>query len=198
MGKLPALIVVDVQKDFCPGGSLAVPNGDEVVAPLNKILDLARRQGWVIVASRDFHPEKTTHFAQYGGTWPPHCVWGTDGAEFHPDLNLDYAIVVTKGMGAEEDTDSYSAFGARLPSGVKLAELLKSLEVDEVYVGGLATDYCVKATAIDAAKYGFTTWLFEDACRAVNINPDDGTKALDEMSLAGVKITSTDNFVKQS
>ncbi|HYE14451.1 MAG TPA: isochorismatase family protein, partial [Pyrinomonadaceae bacterium] len=136
-GDKRALIVVDVQNDFCPGGSLAVERGDEVVAPLNRLMEEFLSRGDVVVKSRDWHPAETKHFAKYGGTWPVHCVQGTRGAEFHPSLLDDPRIeVVSKGLG---DEDCYSAF-----DGTGLAEMLRSRGVREVWVGGLATDYCVK------------------------------------------------------
>ncbi|HEX8685937.1 MAG TPA: isochorismatase family protein, partial [Pyrinomonadaceae bacterium] len=138
-----ALIVVDVQNDFCPGGSLAVERGDEVVAPLNRLIEEFLRRGEPVYKSRDWHPARTKHFSAYGGTWPAHCVQGTRGAEFHEDLSRDPRVrVVSKGLG---DEDSYSAF-----DGTTLAEDLRRQGIREVWVGGLATDYCVKNTVLDA------------------------------------------------
>lgn len=179
--KRRALVVVDVQNDFCPGGSLAVERGDEVVAPLNELIGEFLSRGDIVVKSRDWHPARTKHFAAYGGTWPVHCVQDTRGAEFHPALSDDPRIhVVSKGMG---DEDNYSAF-----DGTELARLLRSHGVEEVWVGGLATDYCVKNTVLDALKEGFRTVAVADAMRAVNLEPGDGERAFAEMRGAGAEI----------
>ncbi|HEX6733069.1 MAG TPA: bifunctional nicotinamidase/pyrazinamidase [Pyrinomonadaceae bacterium] len=179
--KKRALIVVDVQNDFCPGGSLAVAQGDEVVEPLNKLIDQFLTSGEPVYETRDWHPENTKHFAAYGGTWPIHCVQGTPGAKFHPKLNQDPRIrVVSKGLG---DTDCYSAFDE-----TDLADELHRLGVTEVWVGGLATDYCVKNTVLDALKEGFEVKAIENAMRGVNITPGDDERALAEMRGAGAEI----------
>ena len=176
-----ALIVVDVQNDFCPGGALAVAQGDQVVAPLNRLIEEFLERGEPVFKSRDWHPEKTRHFAAYGGTWPVHCVQNTKGAEFHPDLIDDMHIrVISKGLG---DEDSYSAF-----DGTDLALQLQRLGVEEVWVGGLATDYCVKNTVLDALKEGFRVKVLKDAMRAVELNPGDGERAIIEMQDAGAEI----------
>jgi nicotinamidase/pyrazinamidase len=179
--KKRALIVVDVQNDFCPGGALAVAHGDEVVAPLNKMIEEFLERGEPVFKSRDWHPEKTKHFAAYGGTWPVHCVQNTKGAEFHPDLIDDMHIrVISKGLG---DEDSYSAF-----DGTDLALQLRRLGVDEVWVGGLATDYCVKNTVLDALKEGFHVKALKNAMRPVEMDPGDGQRAIEEMEAAGAEI----------
>ena len=183
-GKKRALIVVDVQNDFCPGGALAVPRGDEVVAPLNNLIEEFLAHGEMVVKSRDWHPRRTKHFAEFGGTWPPHCVRGTPGAEFHRDLVDDPRIVVvSKGMG---DEDSYSAF-----DGTDLARLLREHGVEEVWVGGLATDYCVKNTALDAVREGFKVKAVADAMRAVEVQPGDGERAVEEMRRSGAEIVAS-------
>lgn len=183
-----ALLIVDVQNDFCPGGALAVPNGDEVVKPLNRMVNLAKKNGWLILASRDWHPAVTIHFKDYGGIWPVHCVQNTKGAEFHPDLNATDAVIISKATRPNED--GYSAFDGKTDKGDPLDDFLKKNGVEEIYIGGLATDYCVKASVLDAIKRGFTTYLLLDSCRAVNLKPGDGEKAVDEMKLAGVFITN--------
>ena len=176
-----ALIVVDVQNDFCPGGTLAVPNGDEVVAPLNGLIKEFLARGEPVYKSRDWHPRKTKHFAAYGGTWPVHCVQGTRGAEFHPALIDDPRIrVVSKGMG---DEDNYSAF-----DGTDLAERLRERNIEEVWVGGLATDYCVKNTVLDALREGFKVKAVKSAMRPVEVQPGDGERAIEEMQGAGAEI----------
>ena len=180
-----ALIVVDVQNDFCPGGSLAVAHGDEVVAPLNKLMKEFLDRGEPVYKTRDWHPPKARHFADYGGTWPVHCVQNTPGAEFHPELLDDPRIdVISKGI--DESADGYSGF-----DGTQLAKSLRDEGVEEVWVGGLATDYCVKHTVLDGLKEGFKVKALADAMRPVNMNPDDGRKALEEMSAAGAEIVGS-------
>lgn len=179
-----ALIVVDVQNDFCPGGTLAVPHGDEVVEPLNELIDEFLERGDPVYKSRDWHPPTTKHFAAYGGAWPVHCVQNTKGAEFHPALRDDPRIeVISKGLG---DTDCYSAFDE-----TDLAEQLHKQGVEEVVVGGLATDYCVKHTVLGALKNGFKVKAVSDAMKAVE--PGDGDRAIEEMRSAGAEIVSTEH-----
>ena len=178
-----ALIVVDVQNDFCPGGSLAVANGDEVVGPLNKLAKEFLDRGEPVFKTRDWHPARTKHFAAYGGTWPIHCVQGTSGAEFHADLIDDPRITVIS-KGTDEGADGYSGF-----DGTNLAQLLREKGVAEVWVGGLATDYCVKHTVLDARREGFEVKALADAMRAVNLKPDDGGQAIEEMRDAGAEIS---------
>jgi nicotinamidase/pyrazinamidase len=179
--KRRALIVVDVQNDFCPGGALAVAEGDQVVEPLNRLIKEFLARGDYVFKSRDWHPAQTKHFARYGGTWPVHCVQGTSGAEFHQDLLDDPRVeIVSKGMG---DEDSYSAF-----DGTDLADLLRQRDVEEVWVGGLATDYCVKQTALDALHAGFRVKAVREAMRAVEVQPGDGQRAIEEMQRAGAEL----------
>lgn len=197
-----ALFMVDVQNDFCSGGRLAIPGGDQVIEPLNRMVDYATRPvnqaDWIIYASGDQHPRKTKHFKKWGGIWPIHCVQGTPGAEFHPELKTEFVefgvIPVFKGIQPGED--GYSAFEGKTDiNGYLLEECLRHFKVQEIYIGGLATDYCVKATALDAVKKGFKTYLFTDACRAVNIKPGDEVKALNEMANVGVIFTTTDEVI---
>jgi len=179
-----ALVVVDVQNDFCPGGSLAVPDGDSVVPVLNRYAERFDAQGAAVFASRDWHPPRTKHFAAYGGIWPPHCVQGTAGAAPHPALVLPARTqVVSKGMDPEED--AYSCFQARAEQGGDFASLLAAREIQRLFVGGLATDYCVKATALDALRGGLTVVVLQDAVRAVDVTPGDGARALAELAAAG-------------
>ena len=181
-----ALIVVDVQNDFCPGGALGVERGDEVVGPLNRLIREFLARGELVVKSRDWHPAETKHFAAYGGTWPVHCVQNTRGAEFHPALLDDPRVhVLSKGTG---DEDNYSAF-----DGTNLAEFLRERGVEEVWVGGLATDYCVKQTVLDALGEGFRVVALEDAMRAVNLRPDDGRLAIEEMRRAGARLVNSES-----
>ena len=180
-----ALIVVDVQNDFCPGGTLAVAEGDRVVAPLNELIDEFLERGDPVYKSRDWHPPKTKHFQAYGGTWPIHCVQNTKGAEFHSQLRDDPRIrVVSKGLG---DTDCYSAFDE-----TDLATQLHEQGVEELVVGGLATDYCVKATVLAGLNEGFKVKALKNAMRAVDVNPGDGDRAIEEMRSAGAQIVTTE------
>ncbi len=183
--KKKALIVVDVQNDFCPGGSLAVSQGNEVVVPLNKLMKEFLDRGEPVFKTRDWHPAKTKHFAAYGGTWPVHCVQGTPGAEFHPDLLDDPRITIIS-KGINERADGYSGF-----DGTNLAQLLRDEGVEEVWIGGLATDYCVKHTVLDARREGLEVKALADAMRPVNVNPNDGQKAIEEMRAAGAEIVGS-------
>ena len=190
-----ALIVVDVQNDFAdPGGSLAVRGGTEVIAVINREATLATGNGAVVVCTQDWHPEHTPHFAKDGGAWPDHCIAGTWGAELHPGLVLPEGTPrVRKGANGE---DGYSGFTMRDPVGgetiaTELEGLLRDASVDDIVVTGLATDYCVKATALDAVRLGFTTSVLTDAVAAVDLQPGDGDRALDELREAGVRLAST-------
>jgi nicotinamidase/pyrazinamidase len=189
--KKRALIVVDVQNDFCPGGALAVAHGDDVVPALNKLIEEFLERGEPVFKTRDWHPERTKHFAAYGGTWPVHCVQNTKGAEFHPQLIDDMHIrVISKGLG---DTDCYSAFDE-----TDLALQLRRLGVEEVWVGGLATDYCVKSTVLDALKEGFRVKALKEAMRAVEVNPGDGQRAIEEMRQAGAAVVNADSATRSN
>jgi nicotinamidase/pyrazinamidase len=175
-----ALIVVDVQRDFCPGGSLAIEHGDEVVPVLNAWIEKAAKAGVPVVASRDWHPADHLSFTPQGGEWPVHCVQETEGATFHPDLRFPAdAVVVTK--GDRSDRDQYSAF-----DGTGLADALRRRGVERVWIGGLAEDVCVKATALDAAKAGFQANLIAAATKPVTAG--GGGAARKAMRDAGVTI----------
>jgi len=179
-----ALIVVDVQNDFCPGGALAVPEGDRVVAVLNRWIAAAVERNVPVFATRCWHPARHVSFRERGGPWPPHCVQGTRGAEFHPDLRLPPDTpVVTK--GADVDRDNYSDF-----AGTGLAGGLRAAGVHRVWVGGLALDYCVRATVLDALAAGFVAGLIRDGTRAVDVTPGDGERALAEVERAGALIVA--------
>ncbi|MDI3341202.1 MAG: bifunctional nicotinamidase/pyrazinamidase [Sphaerobacter sp.] len=182
--KKAGLLVVDVQNDFCPGGALAVPEGHRVVPVLNEYLRRFAAAGLPIYASRDWHPEHTRHFQAHGGPWPPHCVQGTPGAAFHPDLELPPStVIVTKGSDPEED--AYSAFHGRTPEGEPLAERLRRDGVTHLYIGGLATDYCVRASALDALDMGLAVTVLTDAIRGVEVQPGDSQRAIEEMAARG-------------
>ncbi len=179
-----ALLLVDPQNDFCPGGSLPVAEGDQVMPVLNAWAGAAAQAGIPIFVSRDWHPPRTTHFKDLGGVWPSHCVQGTSGSDFHPDLRLPAdAIVVSKGMGETED--AYSAFQARDEAGRSLAELLRERGVRHLYVMGLATDYCVRSSALSGLEQGFRVTVVQSGCRAVNLQPSDGDAALAAIEAAG-------------
>ncbi|REK22693.1 MAG: isochorismatase family protein [Actinobacteria bacterium] len=187
-----ALIVVDVQNDFAsPRGSLYVPGGDEVIPFINAEIDRARRSGAHVVYTQDWHPDSTPHFEKDGGIWPVHCVAGTEGAEFHPDLRvIDDSLRIKKGVGGE---DGYSGFHIRDPetgevSSTGLSDRLREKGVETVVVLGLALDYCVKETAVDSSSEGFETTLLADGTSAVNLSAGDGARAVASMSDAGVTI----------
>lgn len=189
-----ALILVDMQNDFCPGGALAVADGDQVVPVLNRYIEKFAAAGALIVATRDWHPEKTRHFKSGGGIWPPHCVQGTDGGKFHPRLAIDERVLVLS-KGDSPDADSYSGFDAVTSDGLRLADLLRARGVKCICVGGLATDYCVKHTVLDGLKEGFAVVLLEDAIRGVNLQPADSKEAIEEMLRAGAQKQSASSVI---
>lgn len=177
-----ALLAVDVQVGFCPGGNLAVPDGDKVVPVLNEWIERFARAGRPVVLSRDWHPEDHVSFRARGGPWPPHCVAGSRDAEFHPALRVSpEALVVSKAEGRDEE--AYSAF-----EGTRLAERLRERGVRRLIVGGLATDYCVRASVLDALRAGFEVTVLRDAVRAVDVNAGDGERALAAMRAAGARV----------
>ncbi|HEX9079167.1 MAG TPA: isochorismatase family protein [Desulfuromonadaceae bacterium] len=188
-----ALLIVDVQNDFCPNGALGVPDGDRVVEPLNRAAELFAAVGLPVLASRDWHPPVTKHFRQYGGSWPVHCVQGSNGAEFRPDLRLPPGTVLLF-KGIDPERDSYSAFEAVTGEGVPLAALLASLGVRHLYIGGLATDYCVNFTAKDALRSGLAITVLTDAVAGVDVTPGDSERALKEMERAGAHFCTVDDL----
>jgi nicotinamidase/pyrazinamidase len=173
-----ALIIVDVQNDFCPGGALAVPQGDEVIPTINRLL----KQSWLSVATMDWHPAEHSSFEPHGGPWPLHCVQGTTGAELHPELDAD-SIQLTITKASHRDKDAYSGF-----DGTDLARILREKGITRVVVCGIATDYCVKATAHDALEEGFEVVVLEDAIRGVEVNPGDSRRALEGLRKAGAQV----------
>ncbi|BCB25759.1 nicotinamidase [Sulfurimicrobium lacus] len=182
-----ALLIVDVQNDFLPGGSLGVAGGDEVVAPLARSIDVFHQHGQPIYATRDWHPADHCSFQAQGGPWPPHCVQGTPGAEFAPGLGLPaFAMIVSKASDAARD--AYSGF-----DGTNLAFQLTMYGVKRVFVGGLATDYCVLASVRDALKQGLQVYVLNDAIRAVNA--DDGARAIAEMTTLGAHFVASGTLV---
>ena len=182
-----ALLIVDVQNDFCPGGALPVPHGDHVVPVLNRYVGDAVEHGMPVYASRDWHPAVTRHFKEYGGEWPPHCVQNTEGGRFHADLELpDSAIVVSKGQ--DPDKPGYSALEGYTDDGKTLLDDLRARQVDHLSVGGLATDYCVKQSVLDALAAGLKVTVLRDAIAGIDAQPGDADRAIAEMHEAGAEI----------
>lgn len=187
LSKNDALIIVDVQRDFCPGGALPVPTGDQVVPVLNEYINLFQAAKTSIFAIRDWHPPNHISFKAYGGPWPPHCIQNSEGAKFHPDLKLpaDTSII---SHSTDPSKESYSGF-----EGTMLGDTLKKIGVTRVFVGGLATDYCVKNTVLSVLDRGFETVLLMDASRGINVKPGDVDAAINEMIAKGAeKVTLAD------
>lgn len=190
-----ALLLVDVQNDFCPGGALAVPAGDRVIPALNRAIRRFASAGWPIYASRDWHPPDTRHFQAFGGRWPIHCVAGTPGANLHPDLELpEQTIVLSKGQDRQDD--GYSAFEGTTGAEQALGDDLRARGVTQLWVGGLATDYCVRASVLDAHAAGLEVFVLTDGI--AGIDPDSTQRALEEMERAGARLVSTDSLDEQS
>lgn len=180
------LLIIDLQNDFCPGGALPVANGEAVVAPLNRLITRFVAAKLPIFASRDWHPATTRHFLPGGGPWPVHCVQGTAGAAFHPQLQLPAtAAIISKGEDPERD--DYSACAGRNLQGLLLPELLRQAGVSHLYVGGLATDYCVRATVLDLLAAGFGVTVVNDAIAGVDLHAGDSDRACAEMRGAGAR-----------
>lgn len=187
-----ALVIVDVQNDFCPGGALAVRDGDAVIAPLNRCAALFARAGALVLATRDWHPPNHCSFREQGGPWPVHCVRGTPGAEFHPTLRLpSTAIVISK--AENPGVESYSFFGEP-----DLEQPLTERGIRRLFIGGLATDYCVKWTTLDAVRHGFEVCVLSDAIRGVDAQPGDSTRAVEEMKAAGVKLVTVEEVAEEA
>ncbi len=187
--KVSALLVVDVQNDFCPGGALAVTGGDEIVGVLNDYVRHFSKRAEPVYFSRDWHPARTTHFRAWGGKWPPHCVQESHGAAFHPALQVpSQAVIVSKGM--DPDQDAYSAFHGVDAAGRPLAASLRAHAVETLYIGGLATDYCVRSSVLDALDAAFDTVLLVDAIRGIDLNPGDVQRAIDEMRTFGARMAT--------
>jgi nicotinamidase/pyrazinamidase len=186
MKKNYALLIVDVQNDFCADGKLAVPEGDAIVPVLNKYISFFVHNKWPVFASRDWHPKKTAHFKEFGGQWPEHCIQDTPGAKFHPLLRLPQDALILSG-GMDADKDGYSAFQAVDSRGNEFTHLLNTFSIKELFVGGLATDYCVKWSVLDALKFGFKVTLLTDAIKGVDLKPKDSEAAIEEMVNLGAK-----------
>jgi nicotinamidase/pyrazinamidase len=188
-----ALIIVDMQYDFLPGGSLPVAGGDDVIGTLNRYIDLFKASGRPILATRDWHPPETTHFKTQGGVWPVHCVQGTHGADFHSDLRLPPGtIVISKGMGATED--AYSGFQGRDDSGQSMAAVLRDLKVDHLCIGGVATDYCTVSTTLAALAEGFEVTVLLDTIRGINLKPGDIENAIADMVRNGAEMATIERL----
>jgi nicotinamidase/pyrazinamidase len=190
-----ALLIVDVQNDFCPGGALAVSGGNEVVPPLNALAAAFCAHEAPVIATQDWHPRGHSSFTEAGGPWPPHCIRGTEGAKLHRELKREpITLIVHKGYRA--NIDSYSAFFENdRATETGLDGFLRRVGVSTVFIGGLATDYCVFASAMDALSSAFTVYLLEDAVRGVNIPKGSVEKAIVTMKDAGIKIIQSGEII---
>jgi nicotinamidase/pyrazinamidase len=191
-----ALLIVDLQRDFCPGGNLAVAGGDEIIPVINRYIKIFSENGLPVLASRDWHPVHTVHFETGGGPWPVHCVQGTLGAQFHPDLRLPgAAVVLSKGMNPDRDNE-YSDFQAVTEEGRPFRKYLIDNGIRHLFVCGIATDYCVRETVLDALGNGFAVTLLKDAVRGVELQKGDSDRAIAEMAAAGAEIKVIENFMQ--
>jgi nicotinamidase/pyrazinamidase len=194
MNEKAALLIVDVQNDFCPGGALQILGGDRVIEPINRAVQQFVAARLPILASRDWHPPVTRHFRDFGGPWPVHCVQDTLGAAFHPALRLpEGTVVISKGLGPE--LAGYSAFEGVTDDGRALAELLYELTVRRLYVCGLATDYCVLCTTREALRRGFEVTVLTDAVAGVDLIPGESANALEDMEKAGALLTTVESLL---
>jgi nicotinamidase/pyrazinamidase len=187
-----ALVVVDVQQDFCPGGSLAVRHGDEVVPKLNEVIEAFEKANLPIFFTRDWHPPNHRSFRSQGGVWPPHCVMGTAGAEFHHGLKIPPGSAIVN-KASDPSLEAYSGF-----QGTDLAEQLKRYHVKELFLGGLATDYCVKESSLDAIRCGFTVNVMKDCVRGVNLRRNDSALALRALAGKGARLVTSAEAIKRS
>ena len=189
IGEKDGLIVVDVQNDFCPGGALPVEGGDDLAKAISDVALKFRAKGGRVYATQDWHPAEHSSFEESGGPWPAHCVQATEGAEFHTDLRLPIGTSIIR-KGRDKREDALSGF-----EGTDLEEQLTRAGIKRVFVGGLATDYCVLSTVLDAARRGFETYVLTDLARAVNKEPDDGEKAIARMKEGGAKATTSETLL---
>lgn len=182
------LLVTDVQNDFLPGGSLAVQGGDEIVSVLNRYVEIFMAHHLPVFATRDWHPAHHSSFRERGGPWPPHCVQGTHGAEFSPALRLSpSAVIVSKATAP--DQDAYSSFLR-----TDMDQHMREAGIRRIFIGGLTTDYCVLNTTRDGIHLGYQMFVLVDAIRAVDVQPGDGQRAIEEMIALGAKIISLENL----
>jgi nicotinamidase/pyrazinamidase len=190
-----ALIIVDMQNDFCPGGALAVAGGDGIVPVINRYIGIFRERGYQIIASRDWHPSETRHFVKFGGIWPEHCVQRTYGAVFRSGLLLPpHTLVFSKGMDPERD--DYSALQAINGEGTSMTEFLGKELIRNLYICGLATDYCVRETALEGLRLGFSITVLVDAVAGVDLLPGDSERALEVLIAAGAHFTRVDELLQ--
>jgi len=190
------LLVVDLQNDFCPGGALGVPGGERIIPAINKYIKFFSAKKLPVFVTRDWHPVNSRHFRDFGGLWPVHCIRNTNGAAFHRELKLSTnAVLFYKGM--DPLRDSYSAFQAEDGKGVSLFRVLNSYGIKELFIAGLATDYCVKFTALDAIKRGFKVKILTDAIGGVDLKPGDSERALQQIFKKGAKKVTLDKLIKQ-
>jgi nicotinamidase/pyrazinamidase len=193
MEKGSALLIIDVQNDFCPGGALGVAGGDDIIPLINSYIELFREKGLPVIASRDWHPRETKHFREFGGIWPVHCVQGSSGAMFRPSLHLlPDTLVFSKGMDPEKD--DYSALHAQSEAGTPLPKFLTAEGIENIHICGLATDYCVRQTALEGLRQGFAITVLLDAVRGVDLEPGDSERALAEITAAGARTTTLDEL----
>jgi len=193
MDEKAALLIVDVQNDFCPGGALPVPNGDRVIEPLNRAIERFVASGLPVLASRDWHLPASRHFSQYGGNWPVHCLQETTGADFHPGLRLPAGtVLITKGI--QPDLDGYSAFEGVSEDGTFLSLILEKMGVQHLYIAGLATDYCILFTARDALQNGLAVTVLTDAVAGVDITAHASETALRELQSLGAWLATVDEL----
>ncbi len=182
-----ALLVVDLQNDFCPGGALGVSDGDQIIPRVNEYVALFSKYRLPIFFSRDWHPPVSNHFKAAGGPWPPHCIQGTAGAQFHPELKLPAeAIIISK--GTDPQADGYSVFEGRDAAGNSFLELLRQMGIQELFIAGIATDYCVRWSARDAIHHGLAVKVLLDGIKGVN--KDDSERALQEIVAQNGRLTS--------
>ena len=186
-----ALILVDIQNDFCPGGALAVEEGDQIVEVVNRLMPRFP----LVISTQDWHPANHISFKAQGGPWPPHCVQGTRGAELHPDLDTERIKNYLR-KASSPGKDDYSEFEGKDEQDRSLDQVLKGHKVNRIFVAGLATDYCVLATVLDGLKLGFEVFAVSDAMRAVNVEPEDGSRALRQMSEAGAQLVTSDQILE--
>ncbi len=188
-----ALLIIDVQRDFLPGGALAVKDGDKVIPPINQAISAFLKAQLPIFFSRDWHPSDHSSFRPYGGPWPPHCIQGTNGAAFPSNMLVpETAIILSK--GTDKEKEQYSAFEAQDADGKTLKQILPTEGIKRLFVGGLATDYCVLNTVLDLLGAGYQVIVLVDACRAVNVEPDDEERALERMKAAQAEIATLEQL----
>lgn len=188
-----ALIVVDVQNDFLPGGALAVPEGNDIISPLNGVIKKFRKENLPLFFTRDWHPQNHSSFLEHGGSWPAHCVKDTKGAAFASSINVpEGSVIISK--ASEADIDEYSGLSGFDGDGNRLDEILKRENIRRVVTGGLATDYCVLNTVLDALDLGCEVYVLTDAVRAVNVKPDDGSRALQDMAERGARFLTSESI----